>query len=156
MRLVHAGRMICKVKRDFKIITAVLSRVSLVTSNIRGSSICSPKSLCKKTSNKIFGRVEGSCQNGCVKGSEVPTCPTPVGYDLSVRRVSNSQLSPTPRHQREEGRRWTQLKWIKNIFKNFFPYLRVWVFLFLWTSFFTAQNVDPMVHLDFIKNSYKA
>ena len=44
-----------KVRRDFKIITDVLSRVSLVTSNIRGSSVCSPKSLYKKTSDEILG-----------------------------------------------------------------------------------------------------
>ena len=56
-RLARAGRMTCKVRRDFKIITDVLSCVSLVTSNIRGSSICSPKSLCKKTSNEILAEL---------------------------------------------------------------------------------------------------
>ena len=111
MRLVRAGRMTCKVRRDFKIITDVLSRVSLVTSNIWGSSICSSKSLYKKTSNEILAEFDGICQNGCVKGSEVPTRPTPVCYDLSVRRVSNSQLTPTPCHLQEEGRRRTQLRW---------------------------------------------
>ena len=89
--------MTCKVRRDFKIITDVLSRVSLVTSNIRGSSICSPKSLYKKTSN---GRVEGSCQNGCVKGSggPDPSYPSLLQPICSDRHVSNSQPSPTPRH----------------------------------------------------------
>ena len=52
-RLARAGRMTCKVRRDFNIITDVSSHVSLVTSNIRGSSICPPKSLHKKTSNEI-------------------------------------------------------------------------------------------------------
>ena len=53
-RLARAGRMTCKVRRDFKIIPDVLSRVSLVTSNIQRSSICSPKSLYNKTSNEIL------------------------------------------------------------------------------------------------------
>ena len=44
VKVSRAGRMTCKVRRDFKTITDVLSRVSLVTSNIWGSSICSPKS----------------------------------------------------------------------------------------------------------------
>ena len=57
------------------------------------------------------GRVEGSCQNGCVKGSggpdpSYPSLLRPICYD---RRVSNSQLSPTPRHHREEGRRRAQI-----------------------------------------------
>ena len=99
--------MTCKVRRDFKIITDVLSRVSLVTSNIRGSSICSPKSLYKKTSNAILGRVEGSCQNGCVKGcgGPDPSYPSLLRPICCDRRVSNSQISHTPRHHREEGRR---------------------------------------------------
>ena len=37
-------------------------------------------------------------------------------------------------------------KWIINDCYIFFPYLRVWVFLFLRTSFFTAQYVGPLVH----------
>ena len=56
--------MICKVRRDFKIITDVLSRVSLVTSNIRGSSICSPKSLYKKTSNEILRELKAAFKIG--------------------------------------------------------------------------------------------
>ena len=35
--------------------------------------------------------------------------------------------------------------WIINDCYIFFPYLWVWIFLFLRTSFFTAQNVGPMV-----------
>ena len=38
--------------------------------------------------------------------------------------------------------------WIINDCYIFFPYLQVWVFLFLRTSFFTAQNVGPMIHID--------
>ncbi len=52
--------MTCKVKRDFKIITDVLSRVSRVTSNNRGSSICSPKYLYKKTSNEILRELKAA------------------------------------------------------------------------------------------------
>ena len=103
--------MTCKVRRDFKIITDVLSRVSLVTSIIRGSSICSPKSLYKQTSNEILAELKAVVKTGALKVPEASTRPIPVCYDLSVRRVSNSQLSPTPRHHREEGRRRTQLKW---------------------------------------------
>ena len=35
--------------------------------------------------------------------------------------------------------------WIINDCYIFFPYLQVWVFLFLRTSFFTAQHVVPML-----------
>ena len=107
-RLARAGRMTCKVRRDFKIITDVLSRVSLVTSNIRGSSICSPKSLYKKTSNEILAELKAVVKTGALKVPEAPTRPTPVCYD---KRMSNCQLSPTPRHHQEERRRRMQLKW---------------------------------------------
>ena len=96
--------MTCKVRRDFKIITDVLSRVLLVTSNIRGSSICSPKSLYKKTSIEILGELKAVVKTGALKVPEAPTRHTPVCYDLSVRSVSNSQLSPAPCHQRVEER----------------------------------------------------
>ena len=59
-----AGRMTCKVRCDFKIITDVLSRVSLVTLNIWTSSICSPKSLYKKTSNEILGELKAAFKTG--------------------------------------------------------------------------------------------
>ena len=39
-------------------------------------------------------------------------------------------------------------KWIINDCYIFFPYLRVWVFLFLRTSFFKAQHVGPTLHND--------
>ena len=73
-RLVRAGRMTCKVRRDFKIITDVLSRVSLVTLNIRGSSICSLKSLYKKTSNEILAALKAFIKTGALKVPE----PRPV------------------------------------------------------------------------------
>ena len=59
--------MTSKVRRDFKIITDVLSRVSLVTSNIRGSSICSPKSIYKKTSNEILAELKAVVKTGALK-----------------------------------------------------------------------------------------
>ena len=76
--------MTCKVRRDFKIITDVISRVSLVTSNIRGSSICSPKSLYKKASNEILAELTAMVKTGALKVPEVPTHHTPVCYDLSA------------------------------------------------------------------------
>ncbi len=56
--------MTCKVRRDFKIITDVSSRVSLVTSNIRASSICSPKSLYQKISNEILRELKAAFKTG--------------------------------------------------------------------------------------------
>ena len=81
-RLVRTGRMTCKVRRDFKIITDVLSCVSLVTSNIQGSSICSPKSLYKKTSNEILAELKAVVKTGALKVPEALTHPTRVCYDL--------------------------------------------------------------------------
>ena len=90
-RIARAGRMTRKVRCDFEIITDVSSRVSLVTSNIRGSSICSPKSLYKKTGNEILGEVKAVVKTGALKVPEAPTRHTPVCYDLSaVTGVSNS------------------------------------------------------------------
>ena len=95
--------------------------------------------------------------NRYVKGSEAQTRPTPVCYDLSVFRVSNSQLYPTPPTPSRETEKKDATKlnfsscsdhsWIINDWYIFFPYLRVWVFLFLPTSFFIAQNVGPMVQI---------
>ena len=95
-----------KVRHDFKIITDVISCVSLVTSNIRGSSICSPKSLYKKTSDEILGQSWRQLSK-VVKGSggPNPSYPSLLWPICCDRRVSNSQLSHTPRHHREEGRR---------------------------------------------------
>ena len=108
-RLVRAGRMTCKVRRDFKIITDVLSRVSLVTSNIRGSSICSPKSLYKKTSNEILVELKAVVKTGALKVPEAPARPTPVCYGLSamtgVCQTASSHPHPvTTDRKGEEGR----------------------------------------------------
>ena len=76
--------MTSKVRRDFKIIPDVISRVSLVTSNIRESSICSPKSLYKKTSNEILAELKAVVKTDALKVPEAPTRHTPVCYDLSA------------------------------------------------------------------------
>ena len=76
--------MTCKVRRDFKIITDVSSHVSLVTLNIPGSLICSPKYLYKKTSNEILAELKAVVKTGALKVPEAPTHHTPVCYDLSA------------------------------------------------------------------------
>ena len=53
-----------------------------------------PNICIKENKSGDFGRVEGSCENVCVKGSEAPTRPTPVCYDLSVRRESKVSSHP--------------------------------------------------------------
>ena len=100
--------MTCKVGRDFEIITDVSSRVSLVTSNVRGSSIRSPKSIDKKTGNEILAELKEVVKTGALKVPEAPTRHTPVCYDLSaVTSVCQtaSSLTHTHCHHREEGRR---------------------------------------------------
>ena len=101
--------MTCKVRRDFKIITDVLSRVSLVTSNIQGSSICSSKSLYKKTSNEILAELKAVVKTGALKVLEASTRPTPVCYDLSAMtgmcQTASSHPHPvTTKRKGEEGR----------------------------------------------------
>ena len=145
--------MTCKVRRDFKIITDELSRVSRQFHWWHRTF----RDLFIRKQVREFWQSWRQLSNGCVKGSEAPTRPTPVCYDLSVRRMSTVSSHPHCRHHQEEGRRRTYKKWsfrVATIIANwiindcyiFFPYLRVWVFLFLWTSFFTAQHVGPMLH----------
>ena len=155
--------MTCKVRRDFKIITDVLSCVSLVTSNNRGSSICSPKSLYKKTSQQILGELKAAFKTG---ESKFPR-PRPVLPSLLrpiCQACVNSQLSPTPPSlSRGKEKNVTKMnfsscndhnpKWIIIDCYIFFPYLRVWVFLFLQTSFFTAQHVGPILQIYFLSRS---
>ena len=109
-RLARAGRMPRKVRRDFKITTDVISRVSLVTSYIHESSTCSPKSLYKKTSNEILAvmRVEGSIKTGALKVPEAPTSHTQVCYDPSsvtgMWQTASSHTHPvTTKRKGEEG-----------------------------------------------------
>ena len=100
--------MTCKVRHDFKIITYALSRVSLPTMNIRGSSICFPKSLYKKTSNEILGELKAVVKTGELKVPEAPTRPTPVCYEVSVMtgvyQTASSHPHPfTNERKGEEG-----------------------------------------------------
>ena len=92
-RLTRAGRMTCKVRRDFKIITDVLSRVSLVTSNNRGSSICSPESLYKKTSNEILREFKATFKTG---ESKVPRPLSVLPSLLWQACVKQPTLTHTP------------------------------------------------------------
>ena len=129
-----------------------------MTSNIRRSSICSPKSPNKKTSQEILEELKAAFKTDA---SKVPR-PRPVLRSLLwpiCQAYVNSQLSPTPPSppRGREKKNVTKMnfsscndhspKWIINDCYIFFPYLRVWVFLFLWTSFFKAQHVGPMLHI---------
>ena len=87
-----------QVRRDFKIIIYELSRVSLVTSNFRGSSICSPKSIYKKTSNEILAELKAAFKRN---KSKFPR-PRPVVPSLLWQLCLNSQLSTE--RKGEEGR----------------------------------------------------
>ena len=130
--------------------------VSLVTLNIRGSSICSPKSLYKKTSQEILAELKAAFKTG---ESKVPK-PQPILLSLLWQACVNSQLSPTPPSppRGREKKNVTKMnflscsdhspKWIINYCYIFVPYLRVWVFFFLRTSFFTAQHIGPMLYLE--------
>ena len=151
MRLARAGRMTCKVRRDFKIITDVLSCVSLVTSNIWGSSICSPKSLYKKTSNEILAELKAVVKTGALKVPRSWPSLLRVICQACVKQPALTHIPSPPRgREKKDATKMNFLScsdhsWIINDCYIFFPYLRVWVFLFLWTSFFTAQNVGPIV-----------
>ena len=152
--------MTCKVQRDFKIITDELSRVSRQFPwwhRTLGDLRFVPQNLCIKNKSGDFGRVEGSFQNRCVKRFRGPDSSYPVCYD---RRVSIELLNkllptqPSPPRGREK-KNVTKVnfsscndhspKWIVNNCYIFFLCLRVWVFLFLWTSFFKAQHIGPML-----------
>ena len=93
--------------------------------NIRGSSICPPKSLCKKTSHEILAELKAAFKTGA---SKVPR-PRPVLPSLLrpiCQACVNSQLSPTPvvatKRKGEEERNKTNFsscndrspKWIIN------------------------------------------
>ena len=100
--------MTCQVRRDFKIITDVISRVSQVTSNIRESSTCSPKSLYKKTSNEIFAELKAVVKTGALTPPEAPTRHTPVCYDRSAvtsvcQTASSRTHTVTTERKGEEG-----------------------------------------------------
>ena len=109
-RLAHAGRMTCKVRRDFKIITDVIPRLSLVTLNIRRSLICSPKSLYKKTSYEILGELKAVVKTGALKVPEAPTRYTPVCHALpAVAGVCQTASSHTHTLSPQRGREKKEL-----------------------------------------------
>ena len=137
-----------------------------MTSNIRGSSICSPESLYKKTSQEILAELKAVVKTG---ESNVPWS-RPVLLSLLWQACVNSQLSLTPPStpRGREKKNVTKMnfsscsdhspKWIINDCYIFVPYLRVWVFLFLRTSFFIAQHAGPMLqveHLLFVCAQFK-
>ena len=145
--------MTCKVRRDFKIITDAILRVSLVTSNICESSICSPKSLYKKTSNEILAELKAVVKTGALKGSggPRPVIPQTATTDLMWQEsVKQPALTHTPSPPRGGGRRNFSSCSDQNRIKMtaiFFPLPSSWSISFLLrTSFFTAQKFGPMVH----------
>ena len=156
--------MTCKLKRDFKIITDELSRVSRQFHwwhRTFGDLRCVPQNLyIRKQVRRFLGELKVAFKTG---ESKVPR-PLPVLLSLlrpSCQACINSQLSPTPPTppRGREKKNVTKMnfsscndhssKWMINDCYIFFPYLRVWVFLFLRTSFFKAQHVGPMLHCNF-------
>ena len=122
-----------------------------------GSSICSPKSLYKKTSHEFMRELEAVFKTGPSKVSR-PRTVLPGLLRLICQACVNSQLSPTPLSS-PRGRAKKNVtkmnfsscndhspKWIINDCYIFFPYIRVWVFLFLRTSFFKVRHIGPMLH----------
>ena len=77
-----------------------------MTSNIRRSSICSPKSLSKKTSNEILAELKAVVKTGALKVPEAPTRPTPVCYAPSavtgLCKTAGSHTHPSPLRGREK------------------------------------------------------
>ena len=132
-------------------IITFFTTVSLVTSNNLGSSICSSKSLYKKTSQEILADLKAG-----FKGSGDPKQSYPACYDPTVRSVSTADYHrhpPSP-PRRREGKNITKRTFrastiVVQVNKKrllFFSLkFRVWVFLFLWTPFFKTQYVRPMV-----------
>ena len=75
-----------------------------MTSNILGSSICSSKSLYKKTSQEILAVLKASFKTGASKVQETPTRPTqPVTTQLSGA-CQQPVITETRRRHQEEGR----------------------------------------------------
>ena len=155
--------MTCKVRRDFKIITDELSRVSrqfywwhrtfgdlrFVPQNLYIRKQVrkfwkSWRQLSKQARQKVprsrpvLPRLLRSICQACVNSQLSPTPPSPP-RGREKKNVTKMNFSSCNDHSP---------KWIKNDCYIFFPYLRVWVFLFLLTSFFKAQHVGPMLHKD--------
>ena len=96
-RLTRAGRMTGKVRRDFKIIPDVLSRVSLVTSNIRGSSICFRKSPYKKTSNEILRELKAAFKTGESKVPRPLSVLSSLLWQACVKQLALTHTLSPPR-----------------------------------------------------------
>ena len=76
--------------------------VSLVTSNIRGSSICSPKSLYKKTSREILAELKAAFETGASKGSEAPTRATQSAMTGIYQQLALTHTADTTKRKGEE------------------------------------------------------
>ena len=154
--LAREGRMTCKVRRDFKIITDELSRVSRQFHwwhRTLGDLRFVPQNLYIRKQVRRFWESWRQISKQASQG--VPR-PGPVRPSLLWQPCVNSQLSSTlqsPPRGREKNVTKMNFsscsdhspKWIINDCYIFVPYLQVWVFLFLRTSFFTAQHVGPML-----------
>ena len=154
--------MTCKVRHDFKIITDELSRVSRQFHwwhRIFGDLRFVPQNLyIRKQVRRFWAELKAAFKTGASKVLR----PRPVLPSLLrpiCQACVNSQLSPTPPSppRGREKKNVTKMNLSscndhspKGIINNcyiFFPYLRVWVFLFLRTSFFKGQHVGPMLQL---------
>ena len=164
-RLARAGRMTCRVRRDFKIITDELSRVSRQFHwwhRTFGDLRFVPQNLYIRKQVRRFWKSWRQLSKQARQRFQGPDPSYPVCYDLSVRVCQQPALTHTapPRRGREK-KNVTKMnfsscndhspKWIINDCYIFFPYLQVWVFLFLRTSFFKAQHVGPMLHSQHLK-----
>ena len=151
-----------KVRRDFKIITDELSRVSRQFHwwhRTFGDFRFVPQNLCIRKQVRRFW--ESRRQLSKQARQKVPR-PRPVLISLLrpiCQACVNNQLLPTPPSppKGREKKNVTKMnfsscndhnpKWVINDCCIFFSYLRIWVFLFLRTSFFTTQHVPPMLHV---------
>ena len=145
-----------KVRRDFKIITDELSRVSQQFHwwhRTFGDLRFVPQNLYIRKQVRRFWRSWRQLSKQASQRFRGPDSLYPVCYD--------SQLLPTPPSppRGREKKNVTKMnfsscndhspKWIINDWYIFVPYLRVWVFLFPRTSFFTGQHVGPMLQFQF-------
>ena len=113
-RLARAGRMTCKVRRDFKIITDELSPVSRQFHWWHwtfGDLRFVPENLYIRKQDRRFWESWRQVSKQARQRFWGPDPSYPVCYDLSVRRVSTASSHPHRRYHQEEGRRRTWLKW---------------------------------------------
>ena len=150
-----------KVRRDFKIIADELSRVSRqfhwwhrTFADLRFV----PQNLYIRKQVRKFWHGWRQLSKQARQRFRGPDLSYPSLLRPICQACVNSQLSPTPPSppRGREKKNVTKMnfsscndhssKWIINDCYIFFPYLRVWVFLFLRTSFFKAQHVGPILH----------